>query len=48
MIESLVRLESWITEVVRINSSFRRITELEFGYLQLGDISHKPYGWHEK
>lgn len=35
MVCRTLRQESWINEVVRINSSFRRITKLEFGYSQL-------------
>jgi|GEM_PF-3492033 len=35
MIESFVRPESWINEVLRINSCFGRINEIEFGYPQL-------------
>jgi len=35
MIESFVRPESWINEVLRINSYFGRINEIEFGYPQL-------------
>ncbi len=38
MIKRLFRPESRITEVVRINSSFRKITELEFGYSRLAEI----------
>jgi len=38
MIESFVRPESWITEVLRINSHIGRITELEFGYSPLSEI----------
>ncbi len=38
MIESFVRPESWINEVLRINSYFGRINEIEFGYPQLGEI----------
>jgi hypothetical protein len=39
MVESLVRPESWINEVLRINSYIGRITELEFGYSQLAEIA---------
>jgi len=35
MISRIVRPESWITEVLRINSHFGGINELEFGYSQL-------------
>lgn len=38
MIESFVRPESWINEVLRINSCFGRINEIEFGYPQLGKM----------
>ena len=38
MTESLVRPESWISEVLRINSHFGGINELEFGYSQLYSI----------
>lgn len=38
MIESFVRPELWITEVLRINSHIRGINELEFGYAQLNEI----------
>jgi hypothetical protein len=41
MIESLVRPESWINEVLRINSHFRGINEVEFGYSLLADITIK-------
>jgi hypothetical protein len=34
MTESLVRPESWISEVLRINLHFGGINELEFGYSQ--------------
>jgi hypothetical protein len=40
MIESLVRPESWITEVLRINSPIGGINELEFGYSLLSEIAH--------
>jgi hypothetical protein len=39
MIESFVRPESWITEVLRINSHFGGINELEFVYSLLNEIS---------
>ncbi|MFZ2071679.1 MAG: hypothetical protein WAV32_08835 [Halobacteriota archaeon] len=39
MIESFIRPESWINEVLRINSLFRGLNELEFGYSPLGDIA---------
>lgn len=39
MIESFVRPESWINEVLRINSYFGRINEIEFGYPQLYAIA---------
>ncbi|MEA2054124.1 MAG: hypothetical protein U9O96_03255 [Candidatus Thermoplasmatota archaeon] len=38
MIESFVRPESWITEVLRINSHIGGINELEFGYSQLDEM----------
>ncbi len=38
MIESLVRQESGITEVLRINSHIGGINELEFGYSPLCSI----------
>ncbi len=41
MTESLVRPESWISEVLRINSHFGGINELEFGYSQLYAIVSK-------
>ena len=41
MTESLVRPESWISEVLRINSHFGGINELEFGYSQLYSIVFK-------
>ncbi len=38
MIESFVRPESWINEVLRINSCFGRINEIDFGYPQLCEM----------
>ena len=38
MIESFVRSESWITEVLRINSYIGGINEVKFGYLLLYEI----------
>ena len=39
MDRGIVRQESWINEVLRINSCTGRITEVKFGYSQLGDIA---------
>jgi len=39
MVSRIVRQESWITEVLRINSHFGGINELEFGYSQLYEIA---------
>ena len=38
MVRGMVRQESWINEVLRINSCIRGITEVKFGYSQLYDI----------
>ena len=38
MTESLGRPESWISEVLRIDSHFGGINELEFGYSRLYSI----------
>jgi hypothetical protein len=38
MIKGLVRPESWINEVLRINSHIGGINELEFGYSPLCEI----------
>ena len=43
MTESLVRPESWISEVLRINSHFGGINELEFGYSQLCAIKFEKF-----
>jgi len=39
MIESFVRPESWINEVLRINLLIGGINEFEFGYSQLSAIA---------
>lgn len=41
MIKGLVRQESWINEVLRINSRIGGINELEFVYSPLGDMAFK-------
>ena len=38
MVSEMVRQESWINEVLRINSCTEGITEVKFGYSQLYDI----------
>lgn len=43
MIESFVRPESWINEVLRINSYFGRINEIEFGYPQLDEKPRQTF-----
>ena len=39
MASGIVRQESWINEVLRINSSTDGITEVKFGYSQLYEIA---------
>jgi uncharacterized membrane protein len=39
MVSGMVRQESWINEVLRINSCTDGITEVKFGYSQLYTIS---------
>jgi uncharacterized membrane protein len=39
MVSGMVRQESWINEVLRINSCTDGITEVKFGYSQLYAIS---------
>jgi len=43
MIDSFIRPESRITEVLRINSHIGGINELEFGYSQLSEIHSAPF-----
>ena len=38
MVSGMVRQESWINEVLRINSYTDGITEVKFGYSQLSEI----------
>lgn len=41
MIKGLVRQESWINEILRINSRIGAINEFEFVYSPLGDMAFK-------
>ena len=43
MVSEMVRQESWINEVLRINSCTRGITEVKFGYSQLYEIMGEIY-----
>ncbi|MBE9594773.1 MAG: hypothetical protein IMF19_14985 [Proteobacteria bacterium] len=43
MASGIVRQESWINEVLRIKSCTGGITEVKFGYSQLGDIAIRRY-----
>ncbi len=44
MVSGMVRQESRINEVLRINSRTDGITEVKFGYSQLGESGHHKYG----
>ena len=41
MVSGMVRQESWINEVLRINSCTGGITEVKFGYSQLSAMWNK-------
>jgi len=41
MVRGVVHQESWINEVLRINSCTDGITEVKFGYSQLGETNIK-------
>ena len=44
MVSEMVRQESWINEVLRINSCTGGITEVKFGYSQLCAIRKPTFG----